>query len=113
MAYESVRGKVVLVTGAGHGIGRAIAERFGDAGSKVVVNDVDGDRVDLVVDSIGSQGGDVLATVADVSDSGSVATMFEAIMDAHGRIDVVVNNAGLVGPMLHFFEADEAWWRRI
>ncbi|MDH3680830.1 MAG: SDR family oxidoreductase, partial [Acidimicrobiia bacterium] len=52
-------------------------------------------------------------TVADVSDSGSVATMFEAIMDAHGRIDVVVNNAGLVGPMLHFFEADEAWWRRI
>ena len=37
----------------------------------------------------------------------------DTVMDAYGRIDVLVNNAGIVSPMLHFFEADEAWWRRI
>ena len=54
-----------------------------------------------------------MTAVADVSNSDSVRSMIDLIMDAHGRIDVVVNNAGLVEPMLHFFEADEAWWRRI
>ncbi|MEM9655896.1 MAG: SDR family NAD(P)-dependent oxidoreductase, partial [Actinomycetota bacterium] len=43
----------------------------------------------------------------------SVGAMIEAVMAANDRIDVVVNNAGLVSPMLHFFEADEAWWRKI
>jgi NAD(P)-dependent dehydrogenase (short-subunit alcohol dehydrogenase family) len=48
-----------------------------------------------------------------VSDSAQVATMFETLVSEYGHIDVLVNNAGLVSPMLHFFDADEAWWRRI
>jgi NAD(P)-dependent dehydrogenase (short-subunit alcohol dehydrogenase family) len=111
--HPSLDGKVVLVTGAGHGIGRAIAERFASVGSKVAVNDVDADRVAGTVDAITGSGGTVMPVVADVSDSASVARMIDAVMAEHGRIDVVVNNAGLVGPMLHFFDADEAWWRRI
>ncbi len=113
MAHESLVGKVVLVTGAGHGIGRAIAERFAGSGSSVIVNDIDGARAGEVVSAIEAAGGTAMATVADVSDSESVASMFDATMTAHGRIDVLVNNAGLVSPMLHFFEADEEWWRRI
>ena len=111
--HESLAGKVVIVTGAGRGIGRAIAERFAGVGSTVAVNDVDTNTVDKVVQSIRDAGGDAMAAPADVSDSAQVNPMIDAVMAAHGRIDVLVNNAGLTGPMLHFFEADEAWWRRI
>ena len=54
-----------------------------------------------------------MAVQADVSDSPQVAAMIDAVMAEHGRIDVLVNNAGIVSPTLHFFEATEAWWRRI
>lgn len=106
-------GKVVIVTGAGKGIGRAIAQRFGSAGSKVVVNDIEGADADATAATITDAGGSALAAPADVSDSGQVHAMFDATLEAFGTVDVLVNNAGLVSPMLHFFEADEAWWRRI
>ena len=112
-AYPSIAGKVVLVTGAGAGIGRAIAQRFAEAGARVALNDVDNDRLDSAVEEISADGGDVMSVVADVSDSAQVTTMIAEIIDTHGVIDVLVNNAGIVSPMLHFFEADEAWWRRI
>ena len=111
--HESLKDKVVLVTGAGGGIGRAIAERFAENGSKVVANDISSESVDAVVTSINESGGTAMGAVADVADSDSVNKMIDAVMAEHGRIDVVVNNAGIVSPMLHFFEADEAWWRRI
>ncbi|MCP3934725.1 MAG: SDR family oxidoreductase [Actinomycetia bacterium] len=111
--HPSLQGKVVLVTGAGNGIGRAIAERFASVGSAVAVNDVSADRANETTERITSAGGDAMVVVADVSDAESVAGMIDSVMERHGRIDVVVNNAGLVEPMLHFFEADEAWWRRI
>ena len=109
----SHEGQVVVVTGAGAGIGQAIAERFAGAGARVTVNDIDPERVDAVVAAITDSGGTAIGAVADVSDSGQVAAMFDATLEAFGTVDVLVNNAGIVSPMLHFFEADEAWWRRI
>ena len=111
--YPSLDGQVVIVTGSGKGIGRAIAERFAGQGCKLVINDIDADHIDEVVTAITDSGGTAMGVVADVSNADQVNAMIDATMEAHGRIDVVVNNAGLVGPMLHFFEADEAWWRRI
>ncbi len=111
--HPSLIDKVVLVTGAGHGIGRAIAERFASVGAKVAANDVDADRAGATADAISEAGGQAMGVAADVSDSDAVRAMIDAVMAEHGRLDVVVNNAGLVEPMLHFFEADEAWWRRI
>ncbi len=105
--------KVVVVTGAGGGIGRAIAQRFGEAGSSVVVNDIDSVTAEQVAQDIMSSGGTATAAAADVSDSEQVATIFDRALEAYGTVDVLVNNAGLVSPMLHFFDADEAWWRRI
>lgn len=111
--HPSLLDKVVLVTGAGGGIGRAIAERFAAVGASVAVNDVDESAAMSTVELIVAAGGSASPATADVSDSSSVASMIERVMAEHRRIDVLVNNAGLVSPMLHFFEADEAWWRRI
>ena len=111
--YASLQGKIVLVTGAGSGIGCAIAHRFAGVGALVAVNDVDAAAADATVAAICAEGGSAMSGVADVSDNAQVNGMIDAVMAEHGRIDVLVNNAGLVGPMLHFFEADEAWWRRI
>jgi len=111
--HESLNDKVVIVTGGAGGIGRAIAERFASQGSKVVVNDIDADGIAQVVAAITEAGGTAMAGQADVSDSAQVGAMIDAVMAEHGRIDVLVNNAGIISPMLHFFEADEAWWRRI
>ena len=109
----SHEGQVVVVTGAGKGIGRAIAERFAGAGASVVVNDLESSRVDDVVASITAAGGTAVGGPADVSDSAQVEALFDTAVEAFGTVDVLVNNAGMVSPMLHFFEADEAWWRRI
>ncbi|MYH00680.1 MAG: SDR family oxidoreductase [Acidimicrobiaceae bacterium] len=111
--HNSLSGKIVLVTGAGRGIGRAIAERFADVDASVAANDVDGEAAAATAEAISQRGGSAMAAPADVSDSSQVAAMVDAVVAAHGRIDVLVNNAGIVSPTRHFFEADEAWWRRI
>lgn len=111
--HSSLADKVVVVTGAAGGIGRSIAQRFAGVGSKVVVNDVDTDGAAAVVEAITADGGTAMSAIADVSNGEQVGSMVDAVMTEHGRVDVLVNNAGLVSPMLHFFEADEAWWRKI
>ncbi len=105
--------RVVIVTGAANGIGRAIALGFAGEGAKVVVNDVNGESAQLVVDQINDQGGSALLAVVDVSSKEQVDLMFDRVLEKWGTVDVLVNNAGIVSPTLHFFEADEKWWRRI
>lgn len=109
-------GQSVLVTGAGHGIGRAVAERFAAEGAKVAVNDVDPARAAEVVDAITDAGGTAVATIADVSSREAVEEMVGAAVAAHGAVDVLVNNAAIAtfeAACRHFLEGDEAWWDRI
>lgn len=106
-------GRVVLVTGAGGGIGRAVAERFAREGARVAVNDVKADAVRAVADGIVAAGGVALAAPADVSDAGQVEAMFAATEAELGHVDVLYNNAGLIDTTRHFLEADETWWDRI
>jgi 3-oxoacyl-[acyl-carrier protein] reductase len=110
---DQFRGKIVIITGAANGIGRAIAERFGAEGAHVVVNDVGAEGAEAVARAIVAAGGSALAVTADVSDAAHVDALFEATLARFGSVDVLVNNAGLTNTERHFLEADAAWWDRI
>ena len=103
-------GKVAVVTGSGHGIGRGIAERFAREGAQVVVNDVDAERAGEAAAAIGEA---ALAVAADVSRSSDVDRVFETAVKTFGGVDVLVNNAGLIDVERHVLEADEEWWDRV
>jgi len=92
-----LEGKVAIVTGAGSGIGRGIALAFAREGAKVVVNDEHGDEATAVADEIRAQGKEALAVEADVSRNDQVEEMVRKTLEAFGRIDVLVNNAGVGG----------------
>jgi NAD(P)-dependent dehydrogenase (short-subunit alcohol dehydrogenase family) len=104
---------VVLVTGAGHGIGRAIAQRFASEGAQVIVNDVNAAGVEATVQQIISSGGSAVSGIADVSSKEQVDRLFDDVLQRFGRLDVLVNNAGLINVERHFLEGDEAWWDRV
>ena len=104
MPEQRFAGKTVLVTGAGHGIGRAVAERFASEGARVIANDVDASRADDVAKAVGG-----MAIAADVSQKSQVDAMF----DRAGHVDILVNNAGNIYATRHFLEADEAWWDHV
>ena len=105
--------KVAIVTGAAHGIGRAIAERYGAEGATVVVCDVDAAGADAVAKRISDDGGTAVAIVTDVSDKAAVDRLFDETLERFGTVDVLVNNAGLTNTERHFLDGDEAWWDRI
>jgi 3-oxoacyl-[acyl-carrier protein] reductase len=105
-------GMVVLVTGAGHGIGRAVAERFGQEGARVVVNDV-APTAEAAAQAIAAAGGEAIGVIADVSKKSDVERLFETALERFGDVTVLVNCAGLVNESRHFFEGDEAWWDRV
>ncbi|MFN8592040.1 MAG: glucose 1-dehydrogenase [Thermomicrobiales bacterium] len=110
---ERLTGKVAIVTGAAHGIGRAIAERYGAEGAKVVVCDVDTEGAHAVAHGITGRGGEAIAVTTDVSDKAAVDRLFDETMGKYGTVDVLVNNAGLTNTERHFLDGDEAWWDRI
>lgn len=91
-AEKSLTGKVCVVTGAGAGIGATIARRFADAGWRVVVNDIDAAAAEAVAGEVSG-----LAHGGDVSDEAEVQALMEACRATFGRLDVLVNNAGVVG----------------
>jgi NAD(P)-dependent dehydrogenase (short-subunit alcohol dehydrogenase family) len=105
-------GRVALVTGAGNGIGRGVAVTLASQGARVAVNDVDPDAVERAVSAIANAGGEAFAIPADVSSETAVDAMFSAIEGKAGTVEILVNNAGLVEPTLHFLEQDVESWDR-
>jgi 3-oxoacyl-[acyl-carrier protein] reductase len=105
----TVSGKVVLVTGASRGIGRAIAEALASAGATVVLGARDETKLSEAVDAIVSAGGRASAVPLDVSRRESVDTALAAVLERHGRIDGLVNNAGITRDNLLLRMKAEEW----
>ncbi len=97
-----VEGKVCIVTGAGPGIGRATALRLAEEGGSVLVTDLVGEEAEKVAQQAREAGGDALARDVDVADSRQVDDMITDAVEHWGRVDVLVNNAGVNLPaVLH------------
>ena len=110
---ERLTDRVIIVTGAAHGIGRAIAERYGQEGAKVVVSDIDGAGAEAVARGITDAGATAVAITTDVSDKAAVDRLFDETLQRFGTVDAIINSAGLVDTERHFLDGDEAWWDRI
>jgi meso-butanediol dehydrogenase / (S,S)-butanediol dehydrogenase / diacetyl reductase len=102
-------GKVAIVTGAGGGIGEAIALQLGRDGASVVVVDIDAGRGQAVADEIAREGGTALFAEADLRDVSSIEELVENAVDEYGGIDLLANNAGLTRPQ-QFFDVTPADW---
>jgi NAD(P)-dependent dehydrogenase (short-subunit alcohol dehydrogenase family) len=91
-------GKVAIVTGAGRGMGRAVALLLAREGAKVVVNDISGQTANAVADEARTHGADAMAVAGDVSKPEDVRRVVDATISQFGRIDILVNNAGIARP---------------
>lgn len=101
--------RVAIVTGAGRGIGHAIAKNFALEGAKMVVADLDQGAAAATAGEIEAGGGDALAVAVDVASSASVAAMVEEAMIKFGKIDILVNNAGWDKIELFMDSAEDTW----
>jgi NAD(P)-dependent dehydrogenase (short-subunit alcohol dehydrogenase family) len=106
-----LHGHAALVTGAGDGVGRAAALALARSGAAVMVNDLNPDRADRIADEIAAAGGRALAWQADVTNRFQVAAMIERARDEFGRVNLLVNAAGVYKAGL-FDKLDEWEWER-
>jgi len=121
LSPSTLAGKVAIVTGGGGGIGRAVCLHMARLGARILVNDlgvsVAGDRssakaADVVVDAIRAAGGEAVANTLSVTEKASGRAMVEQALDSFGRLDIVINNAGIIR-MGAYDEMPEADWQGV
>jgi len=108
-----LKGKVVVVTGAASGMGKAIAELFAAEGAKVVVSDLNADAAGAVVNGIEAKGGTAMAVAANVAKEEDVRLLIDKTVEAYGTLDILVNNAGIMDNFLPAAEVTDEVWERV
>jgi NAD(P)-dependent dehydrogenase (short-subunit alcohol dehydrogenase family) len=110
--FNCLRDQVVVVTGGGRGIGQVLANSLADAGAVVAVAGRSADDLTKTVTEISARGGRAASVILDVADRDAVAAGIRQVERSYGRIDLLINNAGLLGPIADLWEADPGeWWR--
>ena len=109
----SSHSRIALVTGAGSGIGRAVAVALLREGYRVVLTGRRGNMLSESIETAGEAGRNALAIPADVSDDGSVSQLFDKIEALYGRLDVLFNNAGIGAPAVEIDELTVEQWKRV
>ena len=109
---RGVKGKHVVVTGGGGGIGSAVCARFGEEGAHVIVADIDAAAAQAVVDRIAAAGGTAFPMVVDLTDAEAVRAAVDKATAEHGPIDVLVNNAGW-DLFMPFLKSEPGYWSKI
>ena len=108
-----MQGKVVLITGAGAGIGKATALAFANKGARVVVADVNVQNGEETVQLLKDGGGEAIFIEANVANENDIKAMVDGGVAAFGRLDYAVNNAGIGGTAVPLHETDLATWNKI
>jgi NAD(P)-dependent dehydrogenase (short-subunit alcohol dehydrogenase family) len=110
---KDFNGKVAIVTGAGSGIGEAIAQELSARGAKVVVADVEQTAADRVATALNHNGGSAISVHVDVVDAASVERMVEAAVSTFGALHLAVNNAGIGGPQANIADYPLDGWHKV
>ncbi len=110
--YPELRGRVLTVTGGGQGIGRAIALAAAEQGMRVAVNDIVPEKARATVIAIQERGGEALAYAGDIADPSVAQGLVQAAVERWGRLDVMVNNAG-IEPHASILEMSVEMWDRV
>jgi NAD(P)-dependent dehydrogenase (short-subunit alcohol dehydrogenase family) len=108
-----LRDKVAVITGAGSGMGLAMARRFAAEGARVVAGDWNAARLDSAVTEIAAGGGVIVGAQGDIADQATAEGLVDLAVSTHGRIDVLVNNAGVIDYMQGVGELSDDVWRRV
>ena len=108
-----LEGKVVMITGASRGLGRALAHAFSEDNASLVLNSRTDDSLQPVAQELSEGGADVLAVPANVSVAADLEKLVNEAVERFGKIDVLINNAGLLGPRVPIEEYPEDEWRRV
>ena len=108
----SIRDRVAIITGAGRGVGKATARRFAREGARVFLFSRTPGTLDETATAIAREGGQVLSMAGDVSREEDVRALFQRAMDAYGRVDILVNCAGIV-LVRPFVDMDAETWDRV
>lgn len=112
MGLGRMDGKSVLVTGAAFGIGRATARKFAEEGANLLLQDIQGEPLTALTDELRSAGATVKAVVGDVAQVADCQGMIQAAVDAYGRLDVAVANAGII-PLGDILESSVDDWDKV
>ena len=105
--------KVSVITGAGSGMGKAIARLFAAEGSKVVATDINGERLESLEKEIRMAGGEITTLVANMANEADIEKMFQLAVTTYGTLDILVNNAGIMDHMQPVAEVENDTWEKV
>lgn len=108
-----LEGKVAVITGAGAGMGRAMAHRFAKEGAKLVLGEIDATRLETVVAEVRAAGGTVTGLVGNVAQRADAEKLVQTAIDTYGKLDVLVNNAGVMDNFEGVANFSDAQYQRV